>query len=774
MALGAPAASAAVPRYEGASADGTKVFFTTTEQLVPGDTDGRRDVYERSYDAEPGVETHVTREISTGPSGGNDALDALFEKVSADGTRVFFTTSEPLVPADTDRRADVYVRDLTTGATSLVSAGEAACSPGCGNGPADAGFVGAAANGNEVFFGTDERLAAADTDNSVDVYERDLTSGTTTLVSAGEASCAPACGNDEYTATLRGVSADGSRAFFATFEQLSGADTDTAIDVYARDLPSGPTELVSRGAAACAPCGNSNASAAVFAGSSASGGRVFFETDEGLVPGDGDGANDVYERAEGATALISGGSETTPANVAQENGSGRAAIDEGGEKVLFTTTEALDAGADTNEATDVYEWSGGAPALVSSGTCTQGSGCGSTFDAATADLGTLLFTTTEQLDPADEDESADVYEAETAGGSPALVSAGAAACAPGCGNGAAAAIFNASSAEASRLFFTTAEQLAPQDEDSNADIYLRDLAGPSTALVTPHGICPIGGGCNVVFSGASGDGAHAFFQTEERLGAEDVDSEADIYERDLGSGETRLVSTGNSVTLGPATPVLTGTSPASPAESTTPRIVGQADAGSSVKLYTTADCSGVPVATGTAAELASPGIQATVAAGSTTSFRATATDEGGETSGCSGAISYRQETPPPPPPPPPPGEEGSGTTGTGGGGTGSIATQTKTHDGGIAYVTPETLITFGPAFKTRKRKVLFQFTDATGQPGTSFLCRIDRKAWHACSSPQRLRRLRRGKHVFKVKAENAVGAWEAQPTKRSFKVVRVR
>src|SRR4051794_29621654 len=51
MAFGAPMALGAPAEYAGSSADGSKVFFTTTAKLVPGDTDnGFRDVYERFED----------------------------------------------------------------------------------------------------------------------------------------------------------------------------------------------------------------------------------------------------------------------------------------------------------------------------------------------------------------------------------------------------------------------------------------------------------------------------------------------------------------------------------------------------------------------------------------------------------------------------------------------------------------------------------------------------------------------------------------------------
>jgi hypothetical protein len=35
-----------------------------------------------------------------------------------------------------------------------------------------------------------------------------------------------------------------------------------------------------------------------------------------------------------------------------------------------------------------------------------------------------------------------------------------------------------------------------------------------------------------------------------------------------------------------------------------------------------------------------------------------------------------------------------------------------------------------------------------------------------------VKRLGRGRHVFRVKGLNAVGVWEADPVKRKFKVVR--
>jgi hypothetical protein len=305
-------ANASPASYKGSSADGKAVFFETSEQMAPGDTDTKRDVYQRAYDADPGIESYVTREVSLGPAGGNDAYNALFEKASADGTLVFFSTEESMVEADIDHRSDVYMRNMIAGTTTLVSVGESACAPGCGNGSVDAGFAGANADGTKVFFVSEERLAAADTDNSVDVYVRDMADETTKLVSVGGASCAPACGNGAFPVALRGISPDGTHAYFTTAESLSGADTDSAVDIYSRNLSGETTTLVSQGGEGCAPtCGNSGA-VPVFQGSSATGSRVFFSTEEPMVGVDKDTATDIYARdlPNGPTILISGGSSS--------------------------------------------------------------------------------------------------------------------------------------------------------------------------------------------------------------------------------------------------------------------------------------------------------------------------------------------------------------------------------------------------------------------------------------------------------------------------------
>jgi hypothetical protein len=83
--------------------DGQRVFFTTNEALVPGDTNGAYDAYE--YDVASG-EVHLL-------SSGTDPSDSYFMDTSADGSDAFFVTRQRLLGWDIDQSYDLY--DARTG-----------------------------------------------------------------------------------------------------------------------------------------------------------------------------------------------------------------------------------------------------------------------------------------------------------------------------------------------------------------------------------------------------------------------------------------------------------------------------------------------------------------------------------------------------------------------------------------------------------------------------------------------------------------------------------
>ena len=94
----------------------------------------------------------------------------------------------------------------------------------------------------------------------------------------------------------------------------------------------------------------------------------------------------------------------------------------------------------------------------------------------------------------------------------------------------------------------------------------------------------------------------------------------------------------------PAAPSLTDTDPDSPANDNNPEVKGSAEAGSTVRIYSTADCSGSPLASGSAAAFSGAGITTPVPGDQTTNLRATATDAAGNTSGCSTALAYTEDS----------------------------------------------------------------------------------------------------------------------------------
>ena len=194
----------------------------------------------------------------------------------------------------------------------------------------------------------------------------------------------------------------------------------------------------------------------------------------------------------------------------------------------------------------------------------------------------------------------------------------------------------------------------------------------------------------------------------------------------------------------PDIPVLTATSPQSPANHNAPLVlgnpVGDAD---SIELYVSADCSGPVAATGTPAALESPGVSVTVGNDTTTSLSARSTD-GVNASSCSNSISYREDSTPP---------------------------QTLLTD------TPSARIPFRPKKLSRPAArsggtAGFEFSAAEPVPG--YRCKLDGRAWEPCSSPRVLTKLKRGKHLFSVAAVDLAGNVDPTPASHIFKVIRKR
>jgi hypothetical protein len=468
--------------------------------------------------AAPALANHSLTELqSTGPAGGNGLVAANFRGASADGTRVFLQTSEPLVSLDTDGSIDVYER--SNGTTTLLSSG-----PAGGNAANSATFLAASRDGSKLFFRTAEKLVSSDTDSAQDIYQR--SNGTTTLVSTG-----PSGGNGSFNVVFDRISSDGSTVLFDTSESLVGTDADTFRDVYQRS--GGTTSELSVG-----PVGGNGDLDATFAGASRDTGQVFFTTDESLASTDFDGMQDVYERSGGATTHLSIGPAGGNGNADFSYDAFFAGVAANGSKSWIKTDEALTYD-DTDTFDDVYELSAAGISRISFGPSGGNGDAGAFFDGASEDGSRVFLDTIESLAPADTDSSYDVYERSA--GQVTLLSTG-----PNGGSGPFFAAFRGATPDGSHVFFETYESLTAADTDANQDVY--DRSGGQTTLVSTG---PDGGSGDVPasFQGSSIDGSRVFFGTAEGLVAGDTDDMPDAYERFAGA--TTLISTGPTGLNGP-------------------------------------------------------------------------------------------------------------------------------------------------------------------------------------------------------------------------------
>ena len=81
---------------------------------------------------------------------------------------------------------------------------------------------------------------------------------------------------------------------------------------------------------------------------------------------------------------------------------------------------------------------------------------------------------------------------------------------------------------------------------------------------------------------------------------------------------------------------------------------------------------------------------------------------------------------------------------------------------------PDTKILKGPKKRTKKRKAKFQFGGS--EPGLTFECSLDEKAFKPCHSPKKFRSLKRTKHVFAVRAVDAAGNRDPTPADRKWSI----
>ncbi len=229
------------------STDGRYVAFSSgATNLVPDDTNDSVDVFVRD------LQTGITELVSVTPDGalGNDY--SILTSMSSDGRFVaFYSAASNLVPDDTnnsfDNSSDIFVRDRQTGITELVSVAT----------------DGTLANDDSLWpsISDDGRYVAFSSwasnlipnNNSFEPYNyyqlqtfvRDRQTGVTELVSVATDGT-PANNTTGGYSWVTSISADGRYVAFTTAaSNLVPNDNDNNFDIFVRDLQQGTTELVS-------------------------------------------------------------------------------------------------------------------------------------------------------------------------------------------------------------------------------------------------------------------------------------------------------------------------------------------------------------------------------------------------------------------------------------------------------------------------------------------------------------------------------------------------
>ena len=390
-------------------------------------------------------------------------------------------------------------------------------------------------------------LDGGGSDDYMNIYVRDLTAGTTELVSTNDAGDPP-----DLDSIWPVFSPDGTKVVFNSrarnLTPEPGGGGDYAL--YVRDLVADTTELVSVDASGSVVPG----SAPVF---SPDGARVAFETGAGgLGPTDGNSSTDVYIRDLGAgtTTLVS---RNAAGSDAANLGATGAVFSPDGTRVGYTSSSTDLGPADANHVQDAYvtDLATGTTTLVShvAGGAASANGP-SDMGAFSPDGSVLVFRSwaTDLVPGTPVDDFADLFVRDLATGATTRVAANAN---PAFDNGSfPTPVF---SPDGSRFAFVTngsglgatdtvvcRDRNIPPRQFPCQDVYLHDLGTGTTTLVSGNAAGTNGGNGESFDPDFSPDGSRLVFTSAASdLGPTDTNGQWDVYVADLATGDVTMAST---------------------------------------------------------------------------------------------------------------------------------------------------------------------------------------------------------------------------------------
>ncbi len=439
--------------------------------------------------------------------------------VSADGRYVLFSsTSNQFAAGDTNNAPDIFVRDLQTGTMILVSSTPAG-TPG-NNSSFEAAIT---PDGRYVVFRSiASDLVAGDSVNTSDIFLRDLSAGTTTLISRSSSGVQ---GNG-FSAEPS-ISDDGRFiAFHSQASTFFAGDDNGTSDVFLHDRLDGSLTLVSRSVA-----GGVGNNFSVIGLVSNDGSRVAFISDaNNLVPGDTNKLRDVFvfHRQTGAVELASvNASGSASGNSASE----QVSISADGLKIAFRSFATDLVPGDANGWPDVFvrDLSTGVTSRASLNAAGTDGGNGHSLDPVLSRDGrrVAFLSYATDLVPGDINGVVDVYVRDLAASTTVLVNRD-----PSTGkSGNGASDWPALSGDGSLIVFrSAASDLVPGDGNNAGDVFLFDLGSGAITLVSRRESGDGSANAQSYFPVVSRDGRWIVFNSlASDLMPADLNKESDIF-----------------------------------------------------------------------------------------------------------------------------------------------------------------------------------------------------------------------------------------------------
>jgi len=229
------------------SADGRFVVFVSPGNDLTGksDTNGLSDIFVK--DLLTGSVMRASETAAGGDASYDNSWGSMQGVISADGRFVAFVSSSGnLVPGDTNGGADIFLKDLHTGAVTGVSTSTSGDQANAGG---TSGTPSISADGRYVAFTSGaDNLVSGDTNNALDIFVKDSVTGVLTRVSTSSSGAQGNAGLYDYGSNEATISADGHFVVFKSFSTnlVSGDDNGAySADVFVKNLTTGEIKCAS-------------------------------------------------------------------------------------------------------------------------------------------------------------------------------------------------------------------------------------------------------------------------------------------------------------------------------------------------------------------------------------------------------------------------------------------------------------------------------------------------------------------------------------------------